>query len=153
MECIPHSRLCSECCTHTHIYTGIFILILLKRKLRQGKVKSPKPHDDSVGEPVFELRQSDSRACTLYSLPLHLHLPSSWHSPHVPHPHPPHPSQLRSTFQSPLVRAMPHSLCSLTWRLKSRYCIFSVLNYTISLLFALPSLIHQLVIVLRFSVI
>lgn len=56
------SRLCSECCARTHI-VHTTILLSQKRKWRQEKVKSLKPHNDSVGEPVFELEQCGSRAC------------------------------------------------------------------------------------------
>lgn len=127
MECFLHPGLCSE--RHTCVCAGMTItLILQKRKLRQEKVKSLKPHNESTEEPAFALKQSDSRACKLnsglYHLPSRpLPLPCSFHWLTQPTS----PPQSFPSVQSPLMDAVLHFPSNFTWYLeRSSYYIFSI---------------------------
>lgn len=154
MECLPPSGLCSEGCTCFYVAI-IIILPVQKRKLSQGKVKALKPHNESGGQPAFELRQSDCRPSMLLAFPPLIRLlllPSGFHWLTPPtHPtHPPLLSKLCSTFLAPLKDAMLHFLSRLSWRLGRSYRIFSKLRYTTPPLFISPPFIYQLVGVLQF---
>lgn len=152
MQCLAPAGLCSE--GSTCLCAAIIIILpVQKRKLSQGKVKSLKPHNESGGQPAFELRQSDCRPWTLAQLlafpPLIrlLLLPSGFHWLTPPtHPtHPPLLSKLCSTFLAPLKDGMLRFLFRLSWRLGRSYRIFSKLRYTTPPLFISPPFMYQLV--------